>query len=869
MEASTAPLSLPKWKSPPPPPSPQPDLQNISRRLLKHGVHPTPKILHNLRKKELQKVDRRHAKQASKLPPPLTDAQEQAIFEESHFQTIKSEYKKFTKNEENKKLVGRPWEGMERLRLRELAGENAEHDGARLNPEHLRELSDIIECERDRFSWLLDDDVEVEQGLLEEKKWTPRKRPEAEAIKLLIDRLSATELSVKDWKFTRMMRYSDLQFTEMQMLKIVEGLGYKGQWRQACSVVEWVYSSKEHRHFKSRFVYTKLLTVLGRARKPREALQVFNMMRGDVHIYPDMAAYHCLAVILGQAGLLKELLNVIESMKGKPKKIKNMRRKNWNPELQPDIVIFNAVLNACVPTCQWKGVSWVFQQLRRNGLRPNGASYGLAMEVMLKSGKYDIVHGLFEKMKRNGEALKSLTYKVLVRAFWEEGKVEDAVRAVRDMERRGVIGTRSVYYELARCLCFYGRWQDAILEIKKLKNLRPKRPLAVTFTGMIFSSMDGGHVQDCISLYEHCKTLTAPDIGPVNAMLKVYGRNDMFLKAKQLFEETRRNDLGLEEGEGGHCSSAKADTFTFGSMLEASASALQWEYFEYVYKEMTLSGHQVDQRKHSALLVEASKAGKWHLLEHAFDSMLEAGEVPPESYFTEIACQAIIRCDYEKVVNIVNTMAYAPFQVSFQEWVNFFERNRHRMDQATLKELQEKLVSHDLGKEATVENLSRALQFICGSCEDSVNSISSISARMDKAPKASLDREYDDTGSNFTPSLNISRGSSVNTLHDYRTGSSRTETERDSDEASGSSNYCHEKDVRGHHASRFAENFDDDLVSKSATFYSDDREFEHEEWDSDVDEFNVELIIPSSAVDDSKESVTPSANEILEIWKKK
>lgn len=56
-----------------------------------------------------------------------------------------------------------------------------------------------------------------------------------------------------------------------------------------------------------------------------------------------MAAYHCLSVILGQAGLLKELLSVIESMREKPKKIKNMRRKNWSPELQPDIVIFNAV----------------------------------------------------------------------------------------------------------------------------------------------------------------------------------------------------------------------------------------------------------------------------------------------------------------------------------------------------------------------------------------------------------------------------------------------------------------------------------------------------------------------------------------------
>lgn len=40
------------------------------------------------------------------------------------------------------------------------------------------------------------------------------------------------------------------------------------------------------------------------------------------------------------------------------------------------------VLNACVPTTHhWKGVSWVFEQLRKSGLKANSATYGLAMEV--------------------------------------------------------------------------------------------------------------------------------------------------------------------------------------------------------------------------------------------------------------------------------------------------------------------------------------------------------------------------------------------------------------------------------------------------------------------------------------------------------
>lgn len=48
------------------------------------------------------------------------------------------------------------------------------------------------------------------------------------------------------------MKQSGLQFTEKQLLRIVEGLGAKGCWKQALSVVEWLYGDKERRLYKSR-----------------------------------------------------------------------------------------------------------------------------------------------------------------------------------------------------------------------------------------------------------------------------------------------------------------------------------------------------------------------------------------------------------------------------------------------------------------------------------------------------------------------------------------------------------------------------------------------------------------------------------------
>ncbi|XP_077220238.1 tetratricopeptide repeat (TPR)-like superfamily protein isoform X2 [Tasmannia lanceolata] len=637
---------------PPKPYTPHPE--TIKHRLLRKGISPTPKIIHTLLKKETQKSLRKSKPLSDKNPqnPPISLSQIQTMEEEAHFQTLTREFKSFMKE-----LKGKPWEGGKSIDLRGTGSGSKEYGGEKLKGEYLEELREMLaERNGEEFRWILEDDLE-EGGVkedLERGKGFDWKREirEEDGIQLLID----------------------------------------------------------------RFVYTKLLAVLGKSRRPSEALRIFNMMLDDCHIYPDMPAYRSIAVTLGQAGHVKELFNVIECMRQKPsKRIKNMRKRNWDLCLEPDVVIFNAVLNACVPTQQWKGVSWVLEQMRHSGLKPTGATYGLAMEVMLKSRKYDLVHKYFEKMRRSGLAPKAITYKVLVRAFWEEGKVNDAVEAVRNMEQIGVVGAASVYYELACCLCYFGRWQEAMVEVEKMKKIPLSKPLEVAFTGMIQSCMDGGHVKHCISIFEHMKDYCNPNIGTINAMLKVYGRNDMFAQAKELFEETKKTSSGFETYLGDH-TCIIPDAYSYSSMLEASASAHRWEYFEYVYKEMTLCGSRLDQNKHACVLVEASRAGKWHLLEHAFDTILEAGEIPRLSLFTEMLCQNIARRNYERAAPLVNSMAHASLQVSEKQWTGLFSRNQDRISIDELQNLLDSLQNSDImTEEPTVSNLLKSLQYLSGS----------------------------------------------------------------------------------------------------------------------------------------------------------
>ena len=70
----------------------------------------------------------------------------------------------------------------------------------------------------------------------------------------------------------------------------------------------------------------------------------FLFFQQQMSTYPDLVAYHSIAVTLGQAGHMKQLFDVIDIMQSPPKKKFNKGIfENWDPRLEPDIVVYNAV----------------------------------------------------------------------------------------------------------------------------------------------------------------------------------------------------------------------------------------------------------------------------------------------------------------------------------------------------------------------------------------------------------------------------------------------------------------------------------------------------------------------------------------------
>lgn len=102
------------------------------------------------------------------------------------------------------------------------------------------------------------------------------------------------------------------------------------------------------------------------------------------------------------------------------------------------------------------------------------------------------------------------------------------------------------------------------------------------------------------------------------------------------------------------------------------------------------------------------------LLEHAFDTILEAGDIPDVTIFTEMICHAISESDYQKTLNLINGMAYASLKVNESQWIDLFRENMDRFRENALAGLLNHVKSGHVVSEEPASSFVRSLEHLSG-----------------------------------------------------------------------------------------------------------------------------------------------------------
>ncbi|KAJ3693554.1 hypothetical protein LUZ60_009034 [Juncus effusus] len=508
-----------------------------------------------------------------------------------------------------------------------------------------------------------------------------------ERIQKLASRLNATDVNMPAWQFSKLMHGAKIKFSDHTILRVVQILGKYKNWRRSLQVLQWLQSGDKFKSYKSRYIYTTVLDVLGKAKRPFEALNVFHSMLEEFGSYPDRAAYDCMAVILGQAGLMKELFDLMDCMRKSPdkKKFDLGPIETWDPRLEPDLVVYNAVLNACVQQKQWEGAFWVLQQLKEKCIKPTNTTYGLVMEVMLVCEKYNLVYEFFHKVKKSNIP-SALNYKILINAFWKEGKIEEAIEAVKEMERKGIVGTASLYYDFARCLCTAGRLQEALVQVDKICKVA-KKPLVVTYTGLIQACIDSNNMKYARYIFNNMQKYCSPNVITCNIMVKSYLQNNMFDEGKDLFYEIV-NGVSDINGKSDLRGKVVPDKFMFNIMMESCAENKKWEDFARAFLQMLQHGYHFDAKRHLKMVMDAFRAGKVEVLEATWDHLLSFGRTPPVPILMERFCLKLKEGNISSALSCVRNFEESELRnISSKAWLHLLLNNKECLEEKVVVKL--------------------------------------------------------------------------------------------------------------------------------------------------------------------------------------
>lgn len=273
-----------------------------------------------------------------------------------------------------------------------------------------------------------------------------------------------------------------------------------------------------------------------------------------------------------------------------------------------------------------------------------------------------------------------------------------------------------------------------------------------------------------------------------------------------------------------------------------------------------------------------------HLLEHAFDSLLEAGEIPHPLFFTEMLIQAIVQSNYEKAVALINAMAYAPFHITERQWTELFESNEDRISRDKLEKLLNALCNcNAASSEITVSNLSRALHALCRSEKERDLSSSAHfgSQAIDISPLHGIHEAFDVKETENVPSSSASmmfenadlgadplpqKTDVAVDIDSINHSSLSRQADADTEMFSKALSYIHSND-RPSNLCIDMEGLADDGASSEHSDYLDEElaalYLSKQSQDNDV----VDLQKSMNRVGGSRRSELPSASEILEAWK--
>ncbi|KAL3342763.1 hypothetical protein AABB24_026680 [Solanum stoloniferum] len=222
-------------------------------------------------------------------------------------------------------------------------------------------------------------------------------------------------------------------------------------------------------------------------------------------------AYKVLFLILGRAGMSKELLVLFKNLPN---------RKGFR-----DVHVYNAAISGLL-CCRRYDDAWeIYQSMETNFVQPDHVTSSIMITIMRKRGNSaKEAWELFEKMNKEGVKWSLEVAGALIKSFCDEGLKKEALIIQLEMEKRGLSSNAIVYNTLMHAYCKSNQIEEAeglFAEMKK-KRIAPTSATYNTLMDAYSRRLQPDVVENLLQEMEDAGL--EPNVKSYTCLISAYGR---------------------------------------------------------------------------------------------------------------------------------------------------------------------------------------------------------------------------------------------------------------------------------------------------------------------------------------------------------
>ncbi|KAL2247357.1 UNVERIFIED_CONTAM: putative pentatricopeptide repeat-containing protein [Sesamum indicum] len=204
---------------------------------------------------------------------------------------------------------------------------------------------------------------------------------------------------------------------------------------------------------------------------------------------------------------------------------------------EPDIVVYNNLLNGYSVAGKMVDAFHLLQEMRRTGCEPNATSYTIMIQALCAREKMEEAIRVFMDMEGNGCEADIVTYTTLISGFCKSGKIEKGYELLDVMIQKGHTPNQTTYLyfmlahekkeELEECL-------DLMKEMRKISVL----PDSSIYNTVIRLACKLGETEDGMRLMNELEANgISPGVETFVIMVNGLVENDCLVEACDYFNE--------------------------------------------------------------------------------------------------------------------------------------------------------------------------------------------------------------------------------------------------------------------------------------------------------------------------------------------